>query len=154
MRQKQVIKFKSKRNHYNADACIVWCFDNRFDALLKKTKESLGFKHTDDIKIAGGAMNLAGRGIADDKEKIIEYLANQVEKSIKLHHAPLVILMLHKDCGAYKAIGLPLEGENENELLEQDLKEASDHLSEYLSRRGYRPKIKMFIADFDSLREV
>lgn len=150
---KQVIKFKSSKEHYNADACVVWCFDNRFDALLEEFKRQMGFNYTDDVEIAGGALGLTGRG-SDGTDEHINYIAGQVEKSIKLHHTPLVILMLHKDCGAYKAINLPMKGENETELLKDDLDLAKRTLADYLETKGYKPKIKTYIADFDGLWEV
>ncbi|MDP3697786.1 MAG: hypothetical protein Q8R55_07305 [Candidatus Taylorbacteria bacterium] len=149
---KQIVKFKSKREHYKADACIVWCFDDRFTGLLGELNQ-FGFKNVDLVKIAGGAMGLTGRGSAGN-DNAINYIADQVEKSIKLHNTPLVILMLHKDCGAYKAIGLPMKGENESELLKDDLELARRILAEYLETKGYKPRIKTYLADFNGLWEV
>ena len=63
---KKVISFKSDRKHYNADACIVWCFDNRFGDLLSKFKKKFGLRYTDDLEVAGGAMNLVGYGSGEN----------------------------------------------------------------------------------------
>ena len=150
---KLVVKFKSPKEHYDADACIVWCFDNRFDELLEETKKVFNLSATDVLEIAGGAMSLTGRGSAGNDDAI-NFVSDQVEKSIKLHHTPLVMLMLHKDCGAYKALGLPVKGENETELLKLDLEQAAIILARYLAEKGYRPKIRTYIADFDGLWEV
>jgi hypothetical protein len=149
---KQVVKFKSDSKHYDADACIVWCFDNRFGRLLEETKRKLNLKYTDDVEVAGGAMGLTGRGSAwKDKSN---YIADQVEKSIRLHHTPLVVLMVHKDCGAYKTLGLPFKSVSETQLLKDDLNEAKKELEQYLAKKEYRPVIKTYIADFDGLWEV
>ena len=113
----------------------------------------MDLRYTDDVEVAGGAMGLTGRGSAGN-DNAINYIADQVEKSIRLHHTPLVVLMLHKDCGAYKAIGLPMKGENETELLRDDLELARKILTEYLEKRGYKPQIKRCLADFDGLWEV
>ncbi len=147
---KKVISFKSDKKHYNADACIVWCFDNRFGDLLSKFKKKFGLRYTDDLEIAGGAMNLVGYGSGENKTFVLD----QVEKSIKLHKTPLVILMAHKDCGAYKALGLPIKRDNWTDLLKNDLNTAKIALAEYLENNGYKPNIQTYIAGFDGLWEV
>ena len=38
---------------------MVWCFDDRFSALLEAYKQKRGFKHIDLVKSAGGAKALA-----------------------------------------------------------------------------------------------
>ena len=150
---KLVVPFKSSKDHYDADACIIWCFDNRFDELLEETKKVFNLSSTDVLEIAGGAMSLTGRGSAGNDDAI-NFVTDQVEKSIKLHHTPLVMLMIHKDCGAYKAIGLPPKGENEALFLEDDLGLAKEILTEHLKKKGYKAIIKTYLADFDGLWEV
>ena len=147
---KKVISFKSDKKHYNADACIVWCFDNRFSDLLSTFKKKFGLRYTDDLEIAGGAMNLVGYGSGENKQFVLD----QVEKSIELHKTPLVILMAHKDCGAYKALGLPTKGDNWTDLLKDDLNTAKIALAEYLEQDGYKPNIQAYIAGFDGLWEI
>ena len=147
---KKVISFKSDKKHYNADACIVWCFDNRFGDLLSKFKKKFGLRYTDDVEVAGGAMNLVGYGSGENKEFVLD----QVEKSIELHKTPLVILMAHDDCGAYKALGLPIKGDNWTHLLKEDLNTAKIALAEYLETNGHKPNIQTYIAGFDGLWEV
>src|SRR3989344_4349397 len=149
---KQVLKFKSKKKHYKADVCLVWCFDDRFTGLLGELNK-FGFKNVDLVKVAGGAMGLTGRGSAGN-DNAMNYIADQVEKSIKLHHTPLVVLMVHTDCGAYKAIGLPVKGESEVELLREDLKSAKEELFRYLARKEHWPMIKTYLVDFEGLWEV
>lgn len=147
---KQIIKFRSSKEHYKADACVVWCFDDRFTGLLGELNK-FGWRDIDLVRVAGGAVTLTGRG----EEYDFDFVADQVAKSIRLHHTPLVILMVHKDCGAYKALSLPPKGMSETELLKDDLSEARENLIEYLeSGKGYSPEIRTYLADFDGLWEL
>jgi carbonic anhydrase len=53
--------------------------------------------NSDPIKIAGGAKALA----CPEHESDREFLLSQLRKSIQLHGAKRIVLMLHSDCGAY-----------------------------------------------------
>ena len=55
---KNILPFRSPKEHYVADACVVWCFDNRFSVLLQAFTK--GVKNIDLVKVAGGAKALAG----------------------------------------------------------------------------------------------
>lgn len=83
-------------DHYKADALILWCVDDRFSGLLEDFKTLKGFKRVDLIKIAGGAKNLAE---AEKPEN--SFALGQIKKLIELHHAPIVALVNHSQCGAY-----------------------------------------------------
>lgn len=85
----------SPEAHYTADACIVWCFDNRFSNAFENFKINRGMKHYDLISVAGGALTLASPA-----NKGFDFLLGQIEASIRLHHAKKIILMMHQDCGA------------------------------------------------------
>jgi hypothetical protein len=93
----KVIKYKSPRKHYQADACIVWCFDDRFSGTLENFVRLRKFRNFDLIKIGGGAKALTG-GSGKFTQK---FVLDQIKTSLRLHHPPLVILMTHSDCGAY-----------------------------------------------------
>ena len=43
-------EFESSREHYKADACVVWCFDDRFSDLLEAFKKERGFKRIDVVE--------------------------------------------------------------------------------------------------------
>jgi carbonic anhydrase len=94
---KKVFHFDSPREHYQCDAAIVWCFDNRFDLGFRKFLKRIGIENPDPIKIAGGAKVLASPDQASDREFILD----QIRKSIQLHDTQRVILMVHSDCGGY-----------------------------------------------------
>jgi hypothetical protein len=104
----------------------------------------LGDIHVDEIRNAGGAKDLV------EGES---YLLNQVLTSLKLHHAPEVLLFLHQNCGAYGQLSLP-EGQTEQEYLASQLMTARDHLQKFLAENGHRPRIRMFICGFEGIFEV
>lgn len=89
--------FESSKNHYNSDACIIWCYDDRFSKALLAFTDNCGIKNYDLVKIAGGAKSLASP--QDFSER--EFVLKQIQTSIKLHGTKKVILMNHADCGAY-----------------------------------------------------
>ncbi len=93
----KLFHFDAPREKYQCDAAVVWCFDNRFDAGFRKFLKRIGVINSDPIKIAGGAKSLASPEHETDREFLIE----QIHKSVQLHGASRVILMLHSDCGAY-----------------------------------------------------
>ena len=93
----KLFHFDAPREKYQCDAAVVWCFDNRFDAGFRKFLKRIGVYNSDPIKIAGGAKSLASPDHEGDREFVIE----QIRKSIRLHGANRVVLMLHSDCGAY-----------------------------------------------------
>ena len=94
---RKIFHFDSPRARYKADAAIVWCFDHRFDLVLRKLIKRIGAEHVDPILVAGGAKCLAG----DDLERDRQFVLEQVRKSMQLHGTHTVLLMLHSDCGAY-----------------------------------------------------
>lgn len=158
---KQVIKFKSDEEHYKADACVIWCFDDRFTGLLGELNQ-FGFKHVDLIKVAGGAKDLAdgAKSLADLADEVgvgcgvdgARYLEDQILKSIKLHNTPLVILMIHKECGAYGDLSSVV---NLDEFLIDQLKRAKKNLGLLLALENFDlVGIKTYLADFNGLWEV
>jgi len=107
-----IFPFESPRiDHYDADAFIIWCFDDRFSALLEAYKKFRGFAHTDDVKVAGG-----GKDLGDSRWR--DYLLGQFLASHKLHHTNRVIIMVHAKCGAY---GLKLDETGEYDKLVREL---------------------------------
>jgi carbonic anhydrase len=93
----KVFHFQAPREHYQCDAAVIWCFDNRFHLSFAKFLKRLGIHATDVIKIAGGAKSLA----SPENETDRQFLLEQIRLSMRLHGTKLVILMLHSDCGGY-----------------------------------------------------
>lgn len=135
----RVFNKKSDAGHYKADACIVWCFDDRFSPLLESFMREKQFSHTDLIKVAGGAKDLASPADASSRE----YLLSQIAKSIKLHHTPRVILMAHSECGAYG-------GSVDENFYVAELKKAADIVKEKFSEIS----IESYFADFAGISLV
>jgi carbonic anhydrase len=61
----------------------------------------------DHIKIAGGAKCLASPEHESEREFVLE----QIRKSMRLHGARRVILMVHSDCGAYGGLASGFGGD-------------------------------------------
>jgi hypothetical protein len=144
MTAEPVLIFQSPTEHYTADACVVWCFDDRFYKLLKAFGKQREFKNIDLVKVAGGAKALAGGPSADR-----EFILNQVKASIRLHDAKNVILMVHRDCGAYGGSKNFQNAGLEEEHHVAQLAAAKHFLAEHISI----PVVAHF-ADFDGLYEV
>jgi carbonic anhydrase len=143
----KIIKFKSSKEHYVADACIVWCFDDRFSRLLDEFVKSRGYKHYDLVKVAGGAKSLAFP--ENEAERL--FLLKQIRMSINLHNAKKVILMCHEDCGAYGG-KKEFEGdEKEKEKICGDLKESAHILKNNLPKEV---EVEMIFADFEGIVSV
>lgn len=117
---KKVFHFDSQTDLYRADACVVSCFDARFELVTRKFTKKLGIWWADPLKIAGGAKVFASP--AEESER--SFALGQVRTSMRLHATNRVILMVHSDCGAYG--GLQAFGGDEE-------REAANHESELRS---------------------
>jgi hypothetical protein len=94
---RKVFHFDSPREHYHCDAAVVWCYDHRFDLVLRKLLKRTGITQPDQIRIAGGAKCLA----SPDRESERDFVMEQIRKSMRLHGTDRVVLMVHSDCGTY-----------------------------------------------------
>jgi hypothetical protein len=68
----------------------VWCFDHRFDVVLRKLTKRIGVDFFDPILVAGGAKCLAGDELERDRQFVLE----QVRKSMHLHGTTTVHLKM------------------------------------------------------------
>jgi hypothetical protein len=121
---KKVFHFDSQADVYRADACVVSCFDARFELVTRKFLKKRGIWWADPLKIAGGAKVFASP--AEEYERT--FALGQVRVSMRLHQTNRVMLMLHADCGAYG--GLQAFNGNEEH-------EAVNHESELRSAAGF-----------------
>jgi len=88
---------------YQADACVLSCFDHRFDMAMRKFFRKRGFGAVDHIRIPGGAKALAAPG--EDSHR--DFVLAMVRTSLRLHQPERLLILGHNDCGAYA--GAPVE---------------------------------------------
>jgi carbonic anhydrase len=144
---KRILKFRSSRKHYHADAGVVWCMDKRFRRLLAAFLRSEELKNPDEVKIAGGIKGAASPN--GDAEKRV--LLRQIAASVKLHGTRQFIIMTHQDCGGYG--GSAVFGNDpakERQFHEQQLKRAK----RTIKRKFPNLLVRAVYADFDGLSEV
>jgi carbonic anhydrase len=144
---RKAFHFNSPRERYRCDAAIVWCFDNRFEAVLRKLVKRLGLAYYDPIRIAGGTKCLA----SPDNENDRRFVLDQIRISMRLHATDTVILMLHSDCGAYgglAAFNNDAAREAENHRL--DLHRAM----EFLQAKIPGIKVLGYFVDFEGVWEA
>src|ERR1043166_4301207 len=140
---KKLFHFDAPREKYQCDAAVVWCFDNRFDAGFRKFLKRIGVYNSDPIKIAGGAKSLA----SPEHEADRDFLIGQIQKSIRLHGAGRVVLMLHSDCGAYGGLKAFESPAAEKENHRKDMEKAKSCLASALPG----VKIEGYFVDFEGV---
>lgn len=122
---KKVFHFDSQTDVYRADACVVSCFDARFELVTRKFLKKRGIWWADPLKIAGGAKIFASP--AEESQRI--FALEQVRTSMRLHGTNRVMLMVHSDCGAYGGLKA-FDGNEEREAAnhESELRGAAEFL--------------------------
>ncbi|MEK7085042.1 MAG: hypothetical protein AAB904_00775, partial [Patescibacteria group bacterium] len=134
----------SPKEHYKADAAIVWCFEHRFRQALLEFIQKKKIKNDDLICVAGGLQSLASGNGAER-----EFVLFQIQASIKLHAPSKIYLMVHSDCGKYG--GLKNFGGDEAKELEF-LAEEARKAKEYLAGRvPENTSIQTIFADWGGL---
>lgn len=141
------VRFDSQKDHYTADACVVWCYDDRFYQLLKAFGKQEGFGHIDLVKIAGGAKALASAEAASPER---DFVLDQIKKSAMLHGTKRLVLMLHRDCGAYGGSKQFAGADVEKEFFADQLRRAGEFAKKELPELS----VETYFADFDGLYKV
>ena len=144
---KLLFKYRSPKEHYHADACVVWCIDLRFAELLEKFLKKVGIRKSDVVKIAGGAKDIASPNDPRDRD----YALRQIRTSVRLHGPQEIVVMSHQDCGGYGgSIAFANDAEFERHTHEDELQKAVSLL------RNEFPHLKVrgAFADFDGVWEV
>lgn len=143
----KIIDFNSQKDHYQAQACVLWCLDSRFKKALDEFVKNQGWEHFDLIKLAGGAKNL----VSPEKETDRDFVLRQIECSLRLHHTEKIILMNHLDCGAYGGSKNFTNETVEKEFLIADLREAQEFLKNNLS---VQKPVNLVLVDFSGLWQI
>ena len=150
LEMERIFTFTSPREHYSADACIVWCLDDRFTELCEAFIKDRGFTRVDRVIVAGGAKSLASPEHENDADRY--FISDQVKKSLALHNPRRIILMTHSDCGAYGGKAKFGSDEGEIEIHRKELVAAREALAAALDLRGI--EVETVFADFEGLRVV
>lgn len=143
---KKIVGFSSPAEHYTADACVVWCFDDRFYKLLKAFGKQEGFKNIDLVKVAGGA-----KALGEAPSPARDFLLDQIKTSIRLHGTRRIILMTHRDCGAYGGSKNFADGAVELAAHQVTLATAKNFVAGEI---GAGASVEAYFADFDGLYEI
>ncbi len=131
----KLLHFDSPREVYAADACVISCYDARFDLAVRKFLKRRGVFTYDHVKIPGSAKALA----APEKEADRDFVLRMVRMSIALHGSSRALLVGHAECGAYG--GAPAEA------VIADLTRAAD----VLNTAEPLLKVECYFADFDGV---
>jgi hypothetical protein len=131
----KLFHFDCAREVYQADACVISCFDARFDLAVRKFLKRRGIVTYDQIKIPGSAKALAAPDAAGDRD----FVLRMVRTSTRLHRPARVWMFAHADCGAYP--GLPVE------------RQTADLQAAALVLRSAEPAlaVECFFCDFDGV---
>jgi len=134
----KLFHFDSPVEVYQADACVLTCFDARFELVVRKFLRRRGLALYDQIKIPGAAKALAAPVGEGDREFVLRMVAT----SMALHGSTRMIVTGHNDCGAY--IGRPRE-----EVL-ADIAQAAEAI------RAAQPSlaVERYFFDFDGVYQV
>jgi len=135
---RKLLHFDSPTEVYRAEACVITCFDARFDPAIRKFLKRRGVAVVDHIKIPGSAKALG----APDNESDRDFVMRMIRTSMRLHGSNLVLMLGHNDCGAYP--GAPPEA------VTADLLAAARFL------RSAQPDlaVETYFTDFDGIYEI
>jgi carbonic anhydrase len=125
----KVLHFDSPAPVYTADACVITCFDARFDAAIRKLVKRLGIMVFDHLKVPGAA-------------KDAEFALQALRTSLRLHRPQRVVIVAHNDCGAWPGIA--------PEVVAADTVRSAGFLKESEPSLQY----ETYFADFDGIYRV
>jgi hypothetical protein len=134
----KLFHFDCPREVYRAEACVISCFDARFDLSLRKFLKRRGIGLYDHVKIPGSVKALA----APERDSDRDFVLGMVRTSLRLHRPGRILLFAHNDCGAYP--GVPAD------LIAADVVKAAEFL------RSAEPAIayESFFCDFDGIYAI
>jgi hypothetical protein len=135
---RKLFHFDCPKELYQADACVISCFDARFDLAVRKFLRRNAIATYDQIKIPGPAKTLA----APDQQADRDFVLRMVRTSMRLHRSARLWLFAHADCGAYE--NAPVEAQT------ADLNAAA----QLLQAAEPTLAIRTFFADFDGIYAV
>ena|SRR5215469_9562710 len=123
---------------YKAGACVLSCFDYRFEQAMRKFFRRSGIEPVDHIKIPGSAKALA----APERESDRDFVMGMIRTSLRLHAPERMLILGHNDCGAYP--GQPPE------VVAADVAKAA----EIVRAAGLGLRVECYFCDFDGVYRV
>jgi carbonic anhydrase len=99
---------------HTADVLLLTCMDFRFFLKIAEIMEGVKYDH---VILAGAALGAVVRG----KRHWHRTFFDHVDLAIKLHKVPAVLVMEHRDCGAYGPNGFGLLPEHPTRKLERQV---------------------------------
>lgn len=133
----KVLHFDCPTDVYRADACVISCFDARFDAAMRKFLKRSGILLYDHVKIPASV-----KPWASDNDADADVLLRALRTSLRLHQPPRVLLFGHSDCGGYP--GTP------DAVVAGDVRCAGD----FLRRAEPSLCVECYFAAFDGIYSV
>jgi SulP family sulfate permease len=83
--------------HYEAQAFVLRCFEDRFWETSKSFLKFMGLFHVDRVSVAGGGKVFA----SPETKQEFDYMMGELERSIRLRKTKRCLLFTHHDCVAY-----------------------------------------------------
>jgi len=123
---------------YKADACVLSCFDYRFELAMRKFFRRCGIEAVDHIKIPGSAKALAAPEMETDRD----FVLGMVRTSVRLHKPERMLILGHNECGAYAGAG--------PEVVAADVAKAA----EIVRAAGLGLRVECYFCDFDGVYRV
>jgi hypothetical protein len=130
--------FDCPRETYTADACVISCFDARFDLAVRKFLNRRRVHVFDQVKIPGSVKHLA----APASEAQREFVLGMVRTSMALHGPRRALLFAHADCGAYPDIHAA------------EIAADVNRAAAYLHEKEPSLELEGYFADFDGIYRV
>ncbi len=113
------------KNFHHVPVAAIYCLDPRFRTQHEQfISKELGLKEFDQYVFPGGP-----KALVDDTMRNI-FLGAIQNVSVNLHHIEKIILIAHRDCGAYGGSKAFTDAEAEKETQMKDLKTARNILME------------------------
>jgi hypothetical protein len=114
---------------------VITCFDARFDLAVRKFLKRRGVVVFDQVKIPGGVKPLAAPECDADRD----FVLRMVRTSMRLHGSERVLIVAHRECGAYA--DAPIEVVTADAL----------RAAEFLRASEPRLAVECYFADFDGI---
>ncbi|MEI9972510.1 MAG: carbonic anhydrase [Ignavibacteriota bacterium] len=131
----KLFHFDCPQEVYRADACVISCFDFRFDTQLRKFLKRRGVASYDHVKIPGSVKVIA----APDRDSDRDLVVGMLRTSLRLHRPGRLLLFGHNECGAYPAA--------EPSTVAADVTKAAGYFAEVEPRL----QIESYFCDFDGV---